>query len=83
MTVISRLSFLTRTHAKTFRTETPNPVRNIRCNYEPEGDRNPVAEKNSGLIGEDVANSLKTIGAPRRNRTYNLWIKSPLLCQLS
>ena len=22
-------------------------------------------------------------GAPRRNRTYNLWIKSPLLCQLS
>ena len=23
------------------------------------------------------------VGAPRRNRTYNLWIKSPLLCQLS
>ncbi len=22
-------------------------------------------------------------GAPRRNRTYNLWIKSPLLYQLS
>ena len=25
----------------------------------------------------------KFVGAPRRNRTYNLWIKSPLLCQLS
>jgi integrase len=32
---------------------------------------------------EDSANSLKRFGAPRRNRTYNLWIKSPLLCQLS
>ncbi len=28
-------------------------------------------------------NSLKTDGERGRNRTFNLWIKSPLLCQLS
>ncbi len=51
----------------------------------------PILEEAGHKIGhsekteseEDSANSLKIFGAPRRNRTYNLWIKSPLLCQLS
>jgi hypothetical protein len=35
------------------------------------------------LLADRLAESKGGVGEPRRNRTYNLWIKSPLLYQLS
>jgi len=43
----------------------------------------PKVEPNADLEVVNAGNSLSAFGEPRRNRTFNLQIKSLLLCQLS